>query len=395
MLHGASLEDRRAQRCTLAVLLAVMLVAALTLAGCSASARVTTGTVWFEDIGNRRMLSEQDAIAVAAYAATAVYSPGEAGDVPRILSRDGEPRIVFISTSNGNGPATVVMGAGTGIGSALEEALDAIEERKGGDGPPRYVKVDIVQEVYPVLHVPPGAPQPTELERSLFGLAFEEETGIAFLPEAVVAQMLINSDRELQFGNMADYWEEQEGAGEAIGQLAEAARLNIYRFSTLGVFSDGGEPIPLYRGHRLFEAEELRADDLLAASIAAGEYLTRAVYPDGRFEYIYLPKSDRVPDDYNILRHAGTTYSMLELYEVTGNSELLEAATWALDYLILEAGEPCSLNGVEALCIVENAEVKLGGAGLTAVALAKYIELTGDQTYLPQLRLLGRWIQAA
>ena len=132
---------------------------------------------------------------------------------------------------------------------------------------------------------------------------------------------------------------------------------------------------------------------MLSAAVAGGEYLTEAVRSNGKFVYSYLPKTDGVPDRYNILMHSGTVYSMLELYEVTGDADLLQAAERAIDYL-LASSLPCEVDDESVLCVVEDEEVKLGGAGLAAIALAKYTEVTGDERYLAELVALGRTMQA-
>jgi hypothetical protein len=119
---------------------------------------------------------------------------------------------------------------------------------------------------------------------------------------------------------------------------------------------------------------------------------------DGKFVYIYYPKSGSQPDDYNILRHAGTIYAMLEVHELTGDQDLLEAAERAIGYLVNTA-QPCTIEGPEVedqehLCIVEAGEVKLGGNALAIIALAKYSELTGNQAHYPLMVALGNWMRA-
>src|SRR5680860_112785 len=81
------------------------------------------------------------------------------------------------------------------------------------------------------------------------------------------------------------------------------------------------------------ESVSVQKDSLLHAAISGADYLLNAMNPDGTYIYEYNPKTDRKSWKYNILRHAGTTYSILEVYEVTGRKEYLEAAIRALEYL--------------------------------------------------------------
>ena len=101
---------------------------------------------------------------------------------------------------------------------------------------------------------------------------------------------------------------------------------------------------PLYRGHRLWG--EYSRNQLLSAAQGGGKYLIQSVQPDGRFIYFYDPIKDAHDNRYNISRHAGAVYAMLELYEVTRDPELLQAARKALDYL---AGffKPLNINNEE------------------------------------------------
>ena len=173
--------------------------------------------------------------------------------------------------------------------------------------------------------------------------------------------------------------------------LSDGKSTALYRFTTASYFSDGKEPVELYRGHRL--SPKATTDEMHQAALAGGRYLTHAVEPDGKFVYSYLPKTDQEGEGYNILRHSGTIHSMLELYAVTGDAALLQASERALDYLFA-AALPCEWGGESHVCIVEDEEVKLGGNGLAAVALARYIAVTGDQTHLSELIAWGRTIRA-
>ena len=73
----------------------------------------------------------------------------------------------------------------------------------------------------------------------------------------------------------------------------------------------------------------------LQAARQGGEYLRRAVGPDGRFVYSYLPKTDVEKDAYNIVRHAGSVYSMLELWGQVREPGLLAAGAPAALVLAL------------------------------------------------------------
>jgi len=254
---------------------------------------------------------------------------------------------------------------------------------------PLWLKLDVVQEVSLLTDIDPGSSH--KLVRSLYGLAFDRPSGLAWLPEELLTYTLVNSNQELRFKNMEKVLIRRSAPLDHLQRLSQSRRLSLFRFKTTSYFSDGKEPVRLYRGHRLFRKPT--RDEMRSAALAGGQYLTRAVKEDGKFVYSYLPKTNEVADQYNILRHAGTLYSMLELYDLAGDSALLEATQRTLDYLFA-AALPCELGGESYVCIVEGEEIKLGGTGLAAVALAKYLEVTGTRQHLSELIAWGRTLRA-
>jgi hypothetical protein len=295
--------------------------------------------------------------------------------------------MVFLSLSDGSARARVIRASGAGLSAALDQVLRRARPLLAEGPPLRWVKFDFVEEIAPPLTQ--NLRGRVTLERGVDGLAFDRDSGLAFLPEEVLTSTLVSS---LQPEKLADYLETVDSPlRDAWGRLLAAGAAKIWLFRTSGFFVDAEQILPLYRGHR--QSVPTPPGELLAAANRAGDYLQRAVGADGRFVYSYLPKTDRGKDSYNILRHAGTVYSMLELYEVNRRPELLAAARRALGYLLNQI-EDCEVDGKTLPCIVEEGEVKLGGNALAAIALAKHIEVTGDTGHLPTLRRLGEWILA-
>ncbi len=206
--------------------------------------------------------------------------------------------------------------------------------------------------------------------------------------------MLVNSKRKISPDKVKFYLKRtrQPSYVENFRRLKSLDEVTIYSFTTDSFFyeSTQGDVLNLFRGHRLFS--EISKDELLLSLDMAGEYLLRCVNDKGKFIYKYEPQTDSVPKSYNILRHSGTIYSMLELYELTGNEALLDGSRRAIKHL-LEFIEPCIASPDEALCVVEDGYVKLGGNALAIVALTKYTELTKDKTYMSTILKLGKWIQ--
>jgi len=127
---------------------------------------------------------------------------------------------------------------------------------------------------------------------------------------------------------------------------------------------------------------------LFDSAVLGGNYLIQATNSDGSFVYKYNASIDIAYSSYNILRHSGTIYSMLQLYNFTKDEELLKAAEKAIEYLFtfLKPYENCSI-------IVEDDEVKLGGAALGVVALVEHSIVTGKLDYLPIMQNLTKFIK--
>ena len=114
---------------------------------------------------------------------------------------------------------------------------------------------------------------------------------------------------------------------------------------------------------------------LLAAATAGGEYLVRMQRPDGSFIYSYDPVTDLSSNSNNIVRHAGTILSLVDLYAATGNRKFLKAAEKAAGFLetrFRRYGEDRSSKAIYVLDFDHKA--KLGANGLALIALTRLAE---------------------
>ena len=110
----------------------------------------------------------------------------------------------------------------------------------------------------------------------------------------------------------------------------------------------------------------------------------------GRFQYWYEPVSDRFSrkDDDNFLRQAGTSFSLMLVYETTGDPRYLKSARKSLQYLLasiklLDADKAYFLFGRKA---------KLGGISLPMLTMLKIRQLTGTTEFDPILTKLANMI---
>ena len=135
--------------------------------------------------------------------------------------------------------------------------------------------------------------------------------------------------------------------------------------------------------------DNLLSDQLIQSAIMAGDYLINASIDGGIFAYEYDPLKNTVDiSKYNILRHAGTVYSMLKLYNDTKNEQLLKMSEKSLAYLLsfVRSFENAS-------CVAYNNEIKLGGNALSIIALVEYTKLTDNEKQLTTIQSLAKYIK--
>lgn len=140
-------------------------------------------------------------------------------------------------------------------------------------------------------------------------------------------------------------------------------------------------------------ADAFTADELLGRANAAGEYFVRITDARGQFVYVEDPVKGVMNNDYNMLRHAGTTWAMYELYEVNRDEALLAAADRALSFLMSHM-DPFGdgRRGKAMVLVSEDHSVKIGGNGLAILALTAHARATGSRIHLPLAERLGEWL---
>lgn len=133
-------------------------------------------------------------------------------------------------------------------------------------------------------------------------------------------------------------------------------------------------------------------DTLLGAiSLTKNNYYKKVVKKNGKYIYSYLPEESNKKKDYNILRHAGTTYSILEAYELMPDDELLKVAESAINYIIGKINF-FEINGNKVSVVVEKDTIKLGGNALAIIMLAKYSQITKNHEYIELMQNMANYI---
>lgn len=360
----------------------IILVACLLLA--DASIGVSSAFIparWVETADLEVTLTREEKERLLGYVFSKLSSREEAEKSLKGFPADDEKRVLFVSVSDGKSPASIGIGEGYGYRKALDAALAALSEKPEK---PLWVKIDVLDAMQLRCNEP--LTEPLAVQRGIEGICFPRCPSCAFLPEMVVVKKIISEEGFLNAEALV-----REGGAPArdfFKRILGVRRADRLDFRTTSFMKEEAGFRNVARGRNAAGYSE---EDLENASKRAARYLAEMVEPSGRFVYRYGPLEDMKLRGYNILRHAGTLYSMLEYCQVTKDSKVLEAARRALDYL-LEHIHTIRRDGVEMACVVEDGEVKLGGNGLGALAISKYIELTGDREHLPVLQKLCEWM---
>ena len=110
----------------------------------------------------------------------------------------------------------------------------------------------------------------------------------------------------------------------------------------------------------------------------AGDNLAFSQSCNGKFKYIYDAEKDEYDDsDYNIVRHAGATYALLDLYKELKEVKYLDAGTAGLDYLLSFT----QMITWDEWAINYNSNMKVGTVSLAILGMVRYWEATDNDRY--------------
>lgn len=316
-------------------------------------------------------------------------------------SADPSRCVLFFVASNGSERAHVSVGRGKDFDAAWSAGVAAFQrlwQRKGKT--PAWLRVEAAHAVRRM--------EWAELTRRFamtkrnywrYGLSFDEDLTLALLPLEMGGNAVLydgNSPLVTPNGNNLKTYA-QRRFGRDLAWPADPAQ-PMWLFETRAVFSDGEFAHVIEhegRNHGYRRVPDWGAERVLDIVRRGSGYLARQVKPNGEYHYGWFPCFDRPIPTYNALRHASSTYALLEGWELTGDPAHKAAIDAALDYLcntlIREADLP---DGTRAAFLVDTGdEIKLGGNAVCLLALCKYAELTGDHRHLPLLEKLALGIE--
>ncbi|MBC6310749.1 poly(glycerol-phosphate) alpha-glucosyltransferase [Listeria sp. FSL L7-1582] len=224
------------------------------------------------------------------------------------------------------------------------------------------------------------------------GISFDKGFHTALLEQEINGNAMIQPKDEgvaLNLENLNRYLVQ---ANKVYGKLQIEADSELITFDTLGFYYDGNDVLELFSGdlNNGRRSTPLTPADVEEIIHHAGAYLANQVGADGEFIYGYFACFDKKIKHYNSLRHASSTYSMIESYEISRDEATLTAAKKALRFLALDLIRE---RGDRAYVIERDTnEIKLGANAAAILAFSKYMQVTQDMLYLPLCQSLAHAI---
>lgn len=325
-------------------------------------------------------------------------------DVAAPVGDAGSEYIVFISYTDGTTRARVHTFRGKTIAEAWRKVTARV--RKIQNDKPyalRWLRVDVVENMRKADW---GTLKelPTQVKRNYCrqGIALDADCRHAFLETEINANAMFYGGPRFPHcvvneKNFKRYARLRHGLTEVNFDDATS----VWMFTTRGFFINQDEPgkvVALYgsgrsAGRRIID--DLDVDTLTTLIRSSSSFLAGQVGDKGKFTYGWHPCFDREIDAYNCLRHASTTYAMLEAWEVTKDEKLKAAIGRSLDWLCREAIRLVRLpDGAEAAFVVDtDNEIKLGANAVAILAFARHSVVTGSAEHLPLLEKLALGIR--
>lgn len=241
---------------------------------------------------------------------------------------------VFLSVCDTTQRASVFCGMGDSLRSAWDDAGGQAEkflEDSGYD--PVWVKADVVCASSVIKRVDIEHKVRTSRHESCrIGLAFDPGFGTALLEAELNGAKIYdyeNGGIDLQYLNQ---YLKKVGRG-TLTHLPDT----FTAFRCMGWFcGEDGKVHELSADGLDYGRRKEKVDDVVAKELimSASAFLKKQLKEDGSFVYGMYPRFDNEIDNYNIVRHASTLWSLICRYRLSPEDELREEIERAIGFLL-------------------------------------------------------------
>ena len=373
------------------ILISLLLITILFIAGCGKQPGSENSEIY--NI-NSISLSDTDKIEALRLArefvTTGKAEKGKTGNCYKAGARG-----VFVSVARPEKPALTAFVMGTSIADAIEKASKKLKAKGKAENLGQYrIRVDVVDKSSSVKTQ--DLARSWKFDRSKFGVIFDADLAVGLLPQELRDRGVIDYRGKVSHKRLKKILAYRGFSHEIINNIIKAKTVNYARISLCSFMENYDRNlVNLLRMNRAngFEPTE---ENLRKAIDAAGRYLVNAVRDDGSFDYHYHPQTNSLSKDYNELRHAGTTFSMMQIYEINKDEKVLEAVRRSLKWLDRNTRGPDENDSKtydwKGLNDKRKRYAKLGGSGLSLLAFGWYTKVTGDTQYLPLMEGYAKFV---
>ena len=304
---------------------------------------------------------------------------------------EGIGHAVLLSVSDGASRAKIYTGKGKTLSDAWDDAVQqASKGVKGASIEVHWLRADVVIKSWPA--TPTSVVDEIQNTPSGFdyhGLSFDPRFETA-LPEGAMNGLGLYDYSDDRFDvDKLNVWLAENGK-QTLRYLPD----DMIGFDSWGWFCDENDAIyPLCRdgadrGRRQISA--LDADTAENIIDTASSYLVDQVKDDGTFIYGLRPQYDKEINQYNILRHSGTIWSLICRYRMFPDDALKEKIDLTIGYMVSQIRYDDT--GAGYMYEADDAEIKLGGNGIAIVALTEYMDVFQNEDYVDVCVALGEGI---
>jgi len=331
------------------------------------------------------------------------------GGAPTTTAIDGLPgHRVFLCAYQDKPSQTCATGVGKRLSDSVQSAAKELRKQHGNvvnasRKADIRLKLDVVTRAQPATFKR-NMEKPKKRKVARYGYWVQSgEQSSWILPSEILEKGLFSDKRNKKGIPRKGVVKALSRRNPSLGELPEEFDYDQIRTTAWVEKLSDGDKVPgivrLYRTH-LWDFDSVDTERLLQRTVWAADYLISSIDEDGKIRYRYYPSRDKDSRSYNLLRHGGTTYSILQAYDRTKFEPYLAASMKAIDYLFAHcrrdkrSGPYGPDDGGESLFIVSPGDqVKLGGAGLALVMLDQYVEATGDtERYREEAQAFGRFL---
>lgn len=306
--------------------------------------------------------------------------------------------VLFFSFTDGSERAVVTTARGEDFDAAWNTGVEMVmDRRRRREGDQFWLRIDWPMAVATSSFAALGTIlAQTKRNYFRFGLSLDKGFERAFIEQELNANaMLDRGGGEPMAGiNAANFGAYARSRFPASPPPSFDDAIPVHIFTSKGAFFDGERIHDLYptgrnAGRRVVERLTV---PLLTSLIEDGaDYLARQVDAKGRFDYGVHAGFGRRIESYNALRHASTTYAMIEARAVANSAGLAEAIERSLSFMVATLVREVTLPDGEkaAFLVEEDGEIKLGGNAAAIIALVEHARATGDRGHLGLMRRLA------